>query len=109
MSNNQLHSDTNAAQSIYLRSLISGLNTLNENPEINDDLDQSIFEKANCKYYDIQEFNTLVSPINSCMFSAFHLNISSLSRHFDEFNTLLSLLNFNFGIIVVLFSHLPLS
>jgi len=32
-------------------------------------------------------------------FSAFHLNISSLSRHFDEFNALLGILNINFSVI----------
>ena len=32
-------------------------------------------------------------------FSAFHLNISSLTKHFDELQTLLSLLDVNFSVI----------
>ena len=51
-----------------------------------------------CKYYNCQEFNSIVA---SCKFSfsALHLNISSLGRYFDEFNTLLSLLNLKFDVI----------
>jgi len=79
-------------------SLISDLNALNLNINSCDDFDQSFFNSTNCKYYNCQEFTTLTSFFK-CNFSAFHLNIASLSRHFDELNALLGLLNFNFSVI----------
>ena len=77
------------------RSLIADLNALDLNPNVFN-YDQSF--NVNCKYYDCQELNaiTVVSKFN---FSAFHLNISSLSRHFDELNALLSILNLKFSVI----------
>ena len=51
----------------------------------------------NCKYYNSEEFVDEFS--NSKCFSAFHLNIASLTKHFDELQTLLSLLNINFSVI----------
>ena len=79
------------------RTLISDLDYLDSN--LNSPLDngQSL-NNLNCKYYNCQEFNTLTSSFKSG-FSLLHLNISSLGRHFDEFNTLLSLLDFNFCLI----------
>ena len=53
--------------------------------------------EVNCKYYDTNEFKTSFSKSKS--FSTFHLNISSLSKHFDELSTLLSLLEIQFSII----------
>ena len=55
-------------------------------------------QSTNCKYYDCQEFCSTFS-YSKFTFSSLHLNISSLGKHFDELNALLSLLNFKFGII----------
>ena len=86
--------------SAHFRSLISDLNSIQNNLEsTSDDSELAPFESVNCKYYDCQEFTTLASGLKSSFFSALHLNISSLTRHFDEFNALLTLLKFNFGII----------
>ena len=51
----------------------------------------------NCKYYHSEEFTKQFS--GSKCFSAFHLNIASLSKHFDELQTLLSHLGVNFSFI----------
>lgn len=76
-----------------IKSLISQLNSLNSN------FDFQSFDTAtvNCKYYDCDEFSNI--PNKSKCFSALHLNISSLSRHFDELCIMLNLLRYNFGII----------
>ena len=51
-----------------------------------------------CKYYNVDDF--CASNFDSSnSFSVFHLNISSLKAHFDELNTMLNLLNFDFSII----------
>ena len=52
---------------------------------------------VDCKYYETEEFKKLFSESRS--FSTFHLNISSLTKHFDDLNTLLSLLEIKFSII----------
>jgi exonuclease III len=87
---------------VNYRSLISDLNSIQTNLDSFDD-SRSAFKSVNCslqcRYYDCQDFNTLASGLKSSFFSALHLNISSLSRHYDEFNELLSLLDLNFGII----------
>lgn len=77
------------------RSLIADLNALDLNPNVFN-YDQSF--NVNCKYYDCQELNA-ITAVSKFNFSAFHLNISSLSRHFDELNALLSILNLKFSVI----------
>ena len=82
--------------SAHTRSLISDLNALDTDPR--DSFDQSFIVNSNCKYYNCEEFKTLASSTKS-NFSALHLNIASLSRHFDEFDALLALLDFDFSVI----------
>ena len=55
-------------------------------------------ENPNCnQYYDLDDLNTINT--NKLKNSYFHLNISSLSYHFDELQDLLSDINFKFDII----------
>jgi len=56
-------------------------------------------DNLDCKYYDISEFNSLTSSSN--FFSFLHLNISSMSKHFDNFTTFLGSLQHQFNIIAV--------
>ena len=77
------------------RSVIADMNSLNLEVDYPVENDQSF---DNLKYYDCKELNSANSSLNF-NFSVFHLNISSLSRHFDELKTLLSLLDFNFSVI----------
>ena len=63
--------------------------------DIEDDISSN---SINCKYLSIDEFcNSNFDNCNS--FSVFHMNVASLSKHFDELTTMLSLLNFKFDII----------
>ena len=52
----------------------------------------------NCKYYDA---SSTIPFSNRANFSMFHLNLASLSRHKDELEAALSLLNFTFDIIAI--------
>lgn len=54
-------------------------------------------DNSNYKYYDPIEF--VSQKFNATHFSLFHLNISSLSKHFDELTSLLPDLLFNFSVI----------
>ena len=76
-----------------IKSYFTELNSINESNENGAENVAGI----NCKYYDSEEFIENFS--NSKCFSAFHLNISSLTKHFDELQTLLSLLDVNFSVI----------
>ena len=76
-----------------IKSYFTELNSINESNENGAENVAGI----NCKYYDSEEFIENIS--NSKCFSAFHLNISSLTKHFDELQTLLSLLDVNFSVI----------
>ena len=63
-----------------------------------DEEDDVSYSNINCKYFDIDEF--CASKFDSCdSFSTLHLNIASLNAHFDEFSTMLNLLDFNFSVI----------
>ena len=79
-----------------LKLFISDLNKVsNNNADQNSD---PTFDTTNCKYYECHDFNNTMSQYNHKT-SALHLNIPSLSKHFDELNNLLSLLQHNFSFI----------
>jgi hypothetical protein len=62
-----------------------------------DDNDETLFGEINCKYYTPIEFLSNFSTASA--FSAFHLNIVSLTKHFDELGELLVSLGHEFGVI----------
>ena len=64
-----------------------------------DILSNFLADDIDCKYYDTSHFNSLSFPNNSLSF--FHLNISSLSKHFDELQILFNSLNHSFKIIAI--------
>ena len=76
-----------------LKSFFNELNSL-DNTIPNTEEDSSV---VNCKYYETDEFNNLFTKSKS--FSTFHLNISSLTKHFDDLSTLLAILKIKFSII----------
>ena len=83
-----------------LKSILSDLNkvvTSLNSDEIEDELEYQ-FQAHSCSYVDCKEFNSIASKSPS-KFSAFHLNIASLSKHFEELGDLLALLNCNFSVI----------
>ena len=60
--------------------------------------DQSLTNK--CKYYDVQQFRDMKFKKDKYL-SVFHLNIASLSFHFEELKVLLQILNYEFDIIAI--------
>ena len=71
----------------------------------NDDDDINVVDNPiNCKYIDIKNFNT--SKITNNCFSLLHLNIASLVKHFDELNSLLHLISYEFSVIGITESKL---
>ena len=59
-----------------------------------DDNDHQTF--INSKYYDINGLNALNNKVN--YFEILHLNIASLSKHFDGLSNFFSMIKFNFPI-----------
>ena len=87
----------------YLKSYFKHLNTI---PSKFSDIDsqtsdQDDFEdhttKFSCKYFSPEDFLSL--PPKKQSLSCFHLNISSLNKHFDNLSALLSRLNHKFDIL----------
>ena len=62
---------------------------------LNDMVDHS--QDNTCKYYDVDGLNEL--KLKQSLSSYLHLNISSLPYHFQELESLLASINFNFDII----------
>ena len=56
---------------------------------------------AKCRYYDIEEIQTLNIPNKSKSLSMFHINTCSLSKNFDDLEYLLKTTNMNFDIIAI--------
>ena len=77
-----------------IKAFFKGINEFNDN-QINGSDDENL-PPLNCKYLDIRSFNYTKSKQD---FSIFHLNIASLSKHKDELETILSMLNYKFDII----------
>ena len=62
-------------------------------------LDQNLVDNQ-CNYYELDDFTSKVKNIDSLnSFSIIHLNARSLSKNFDNLETLLCTLNFPFSII----------
>ena len=60
-------------------------------------MDENLTYTINSKYYSLAEFSKL-NTVNES-FSLFHMNIRSLSAHYDELILLLSSLKFKFHVI----------
>lgn len=83
-----------------MKTLIFFLKSINEinktNNLKNDDELSSENPIINCEYIDIESFNHKEKTSN---IPIIHLNIASLSKHKEEFETLLNSLNFKFDIL----------
>ena len=53
------------------------------------DLDENLIQTIDSKYYKVQELDRFHSDTHVPNFSLFHVNIRSLSKHFDELHSLL--------------------
>ena len=84
---------TNSKNISNIKNFFTELNSINEYNR------NSVENVAgiNGKYYDSYDSEEFIEQFsNSKCFSAFHLNISSLTKHFDELQTLLLLLDVTF-------------
>ena len=77
--------------------LIHSLNKVSFNVDSDDNAES--LNSSNCNYYECKDFNTAMSSTHCHNISSFHLNISSISKDFDELSSLLSLLQCNFSFI----------
>ena len=77
-----------------INEVVTGLVT---NDEEEDELELQ-FHSNSCSYNNCEEFNSILSD-NPTKTSAFHLNIASMSKHFNKLSSLLALLNCNFSFI----------
>lgn len=71
------------------------LNTVNSDNKSTSEVDD--VTRINCKYYSCDEFVSIPSKSKSLSF--FHVNISSLEKHFDELSSLFLRLQHNFDVI----------
>ena len=55
----------------------------------------------NCKYYDVDEIQTLKKPNNRCTLSLFHINLCSLSKNIEDLEYLLNSTSVNFDVIAI--------
>ena len=78
-----------------LTSLFNHFNDVSS--EINKDPENSV----NCKYYDTNEMQDFNNLIDKTSFSLFHLNISSLPKHFDDLQQLLLSIKIDFDILAI--------
>ena len=68
--------------------LINKINDVIDNPDI-----------TNSQYYNKDEFNEAIKHCQDFGAKIFHMNISSLSYHFDNLHTLLASLELKFDIL----------
>ena len=83
-------------QPANLSQLFNQFNNITEN-HTNRDPDNVV----KCRYYDIEEIQTLNIPNKSKSLSMFHINTCSLSKDFDDLEYLLKTTNMNFDIVAV--------
>ena len=83
-------------QTANLSQLFNQFNNNNEN-HTNKDPDNAV----KCRYYDIEEIQTLKIPNKSKSLSMFHINTCSLSKNFDDLEYLLKTTNMDFDIIAI--------
>ena len=83
-------------QPANLSQLFNQFNNITEN-HTNRDPDNVV----KCRYYDIEEIQTLNIPNKSKSLSMFHINTCSLSKNFDDLEYLLKTTNMNFDIIEI--------
>ena len=74
-----------------IKMLFKNINEFNNSGDNQDEM-----PPLNCKYVDVESFNY---PKDKNSLSLFHLNIASLSKHKDELETVLTMLDHKFDII----------
>ena len=62
---------------------------------------------VNCKYYNLEEVQTMKIPNKKNSLSLFHINACSLSKNFDDLEYLLKTTNTNFNKIAISETRIP--
>ena len=82
-----------------MKTLLSDFNKVVTGTTTSDDGEDNIqFHNNSCSYVDCNEINRLFSQTQICT-SVFHLNIASLSKHYDELINLLARIDRDFSFI----------
>ena len=81
------------------------INLMNQINSLTDDEKENELKLPNCKYRDIDYFQKPARNFKRKALSFFHMNVSSLTKNFDDFNILLNDLNVNFDILAITESH----
>ena len=76
--------------------LFNHFNSLSDETNLPDD---DIDKTKNCKYYDVEQVQTLKIPKNSI--KMFHINVCSLNKNFEDLEYLLKSTNINYDIIAM--------
>ena len=79
--------------------LNSLFNQFNNSSQIHDFKDPENVVK--CKYYNLEEVQTMKIPNKKSSLSLFHINTCSLSKNFEDLEYLLGTININIDIIVI--------
>ena len=77
------------------------INLMNQLNNFTDGVKENEFKLPNCKYRDIDYFQKLSRDFKRKILSFFRMNVSSLTKNFDDFNILLNDLNVNFDILAI--------
>ena len=96
------HIDQDNSSNLVLKpppNLNSLFNQFNNSSQIHDFKDRD--NVANCKYYNLEEVQTMKIPNKKNSLSLFHINACSLSKNFDDLEYLLKTTNTNFNIIAI--------
>ena len=90
--------DTDLPSIVDLLPSLQILSKLQNLPNLSDyDFDENIEPDIDCKYYNVQEFQSIETSAKDI--SLFHMNIRSFHLHFDELFTLLANTGADFEII----------
>ena len=74
---------------------------MNQLNNFTDDKKENELNLPNCKCRDADYFKNLTKDFKRKALSFFHMNVCSLTKHFDDFNILLSDLNVSFDILAI--------
>ena len=77
------------------------VNLINQLNNFTDNKQENKLNLPDCKYRDTDYFKNLTKDFKRKALSFFHMNVCSLTKHFDDFNILLSDLNVSFDILAI--------
>ena len=81
-------------------SLNSLFNQFNNIPQTHDQKDPE--SVVRCKYYDLEEVQSMKIPNKNSCFSPFHINTCSLNKNFEDLVYMIKSTNINFDITAIL-------